>query len=88
MAIHRERQHRFVEMTSPHTSSSKRWIAYSSALLLLLALGCSKKPAGKRYELEGRVVAVDTASHILTVAHGEVAGLMPAMTMPFQVSRE
>jgi len=74
-------------MTSSHTSSSKRWIACLCAMGLLLMAGCSKQPAGKRYELEGRVVAVDTASRILTVAHGEVAGLMPAMTMPFQVSR-
>ena len=57
------------------------------ALALLLALGCSKKPAGKQYELEGRVVAVDTVGRTLTVAHGEVAGLMPAMTMPFLVAR-
>lgn len=50
-------------------------------------MACSKKPAGKRYELEGRVVAVDTASHTVTVSHGDVAGLMPAMTMPFLVAR-
>jgi protein SCO1 len=54
---------------------------------MMLAAGCSKKPAGKRYELEGRVVAVDTASRTLTVAHGDVAGLMPGMTMPFLVAR-
>ena len=74
-------------MTSLRISSRKRWIACLCAVGLLLTAGCSKKPAGKRYELEGRVVAVDTASRILTVDHGEVAGLMPAMTMPFQVSR-
>jgi protein SCO1/2 len=52
---------------------------------MLLLLGCEQKPAGKRYELEGRVVAVDSGSRLVTVAHQEVAGLMPAMTMPFQV---
>jgi protein SCO1/2 len=57
-------------------------------LLLFLQLGCEKKPAGKRYELEGRVVAVDSAGRILTVAHEDIAGLMPGMTMPFLVGRD
>jgi protein SCO1/2 len=51
-----------------------------------LFTACDKKPEGKRYELEGRVVAVDATGRILTVAHNDVAGLMPAMTMPFQVA--
>jgi len=33
------------------------------------------------------VVAVDSTSRLVTIAHQEVAGLMPAMTMPFQVGR-
>src|SRR5215468_2678791 len=56
-----------------------------SAVLLLPA--CSKKPSGKRYELEGRVVAVDSVSRLITVAHQDVPGLMPGMTMPFQVAK-
>jgi protein SCO1/2 len=48
---------------------------------------CDKKPAGKRYELEGRVVAVDSGSKTLTVAHEDIQGLMPGMTMPFLVGR-
>jgi protein SCO1 len=55
-------------------------------LLLLVLAACEKKPEGKRYEIEGRVVAVDSASRLLTVAHQEVAGMMPGMTMPFQVA--
>jgi protein SCO1 len=53
----------------------------------LASSGCAKKPAGKRYELQGRVVAVDSGSREITVAHEDVAGLMPGMTMPFQVAR-
>jgi len=56
-------------------------------MMLLGVVGCAKKPAGKRYEIEGRVVAVDSGGRILTVAHEEVAGLMPAMTMPFVVTK-
>ena len=53
--------------------------------LALASLGCAKKPAGKRYELQGRVVAVDSGSREITVAHEDIPGLMPGMTMPFQV---
>ncbi len=53
---------------------------------LLFSIACSsKKPAEKRYELEGDVVAVDSAAHQITVAHKDIAGLMPGMTMPFLV---
>ena len=55
--------------------------------LLLSCLACAKKPAGKRYELQGRVVAVDSGSRELTIAHEDIAGLMPGMTMPFLVAR-
>ena len=73
-----------VGMKSLHIS--KPCIASWCALAILLAAGCAKKPAGRRYELEGRVVAVDTVSRTVTVAHKDVAGLMPAMTMPFLVA--
>ena len=47
---------------------------------------CSHPPAGKRYELQGRVVAVDAAARQLTIAHEDIPGLMAGMTMPFTVS--
>jgi protein SCO1 len=58
-----------------------------AALLLIISLAaCVRKPAGKRYELQGRVVAVDAAARQLTIAHRAIPGLMEGMTMPFQVS--
>lgn len=56
-----------------------------AVIFLLLTLACSKKPAEKRYELQGEVVAVDSAAHQITVAHQDIPGLMPGMTMPFLV---
>ena len=56
-----------------------------SLLLLIFAVSCSKKPAEKRYELQGEVVAVDSAAHQITVAHQDIPGLMPGMTMPFLI---
>jgi protein SCO1/2 len=55
--------------------------------LLVSFIACSHPPTGKRYELQGRVVAVDAAARQLTIAHQDVAGLMKGMTMPFIVSK-
>ena len=55
--------------------------------LLLTCLACTKKPADKRYELQGRVVAVDSGTRELTIAHEDIPGLMQGMTMPFLVAR-
>jgi protein SCO1/2 len=55
---------------------------------MLSCTACSKKPADKRYELQGRVVAVDSGVREITVAHQDIAGLMPGMTMPFQIARD
>jgi len=64
-----------------------RALVLASALLSLIALaGCSSKPAGQRYDLQGRVVAVDASARQLTIAHRDIPGLMEGMTMPFQVS--
>jgi protein SCO1/2 len=51
------------------------------------ALGCQSAPA-KRYPLQGEVISVDTSKKLLTVKHGEIAGLMPAMTMSYAVANE
>jgi protein SCO1/2 len=64
----------------------RRVCAVLIALSLLLLTACTKKPAGKRYELNGDVVAVDSAAHQITVAHEDIPGLMGSMTMPFLVA--
>jgi protein SCO1/2 len=40
---------------------------------------------GKRYELKGKVVAVEADKHLVTIAHEDIKDYMPAMTMPFTV---
>jgi protein SCO1 len=60
-------------------------------VVLLLVIGfsaCSRQPAAKRYELQGRVVAVDSGARQLTIAHQDIPGLMEAMTMPYTVSEK
>ncbi len=59
-----------------------------STLVLLCGFGCkSARPpaAERRFPIEGRVVAIDSAAHTITLDHHEVAGYMKAMTMPFTV---
>jgi protein SCO1/2 len=51
--------------------------------------GCRRQGApaagGSRHPLTGKAVAVDVAGRTLTVAHQDVPGFMPAMTMEFVV---
>jgi protein SCO1 len=60
-------------------------------LFLLVALaspGCRREAApaaGQRYPIEGKVVEVDVAGRKVTIAHADIRGFMPAMTMPFVV---
>jgi len=64
-------------------------VALAIALAGLLAPACRGKgedaAGARRYPLKGRVVAVDPAERKITVAHEEIPGFMPAMTMPFVV---
>jgi protein SCO1/2 len=57
-------------------------------LALALTAGCKRAsaPAGpERHPLKGKVVAVDRAERKLTIAHEDIPGFMPAMTMDFVV---
>lgn len=62
-------------------------VRVTAMALLLVAFGCRGKPSGaeKRYALKGRVVSVDAAGGQATIAHEEIPGYMPAMTMPFSI---
>ncbi|HKD83434.1 MAG TPA: SCO family protein [Terriglobales bacterium] len=71
----------------PQRLSVGRWSLILTITSLLIISGCSREPAAKRYELQGRVVAVDAANRQLTIAHQDVPGLMKGMTMPFIVSK-
>lgn len=64
--------------------------AFVSALisvLLAVALSACRRNE-QRYELKGKVVMVEKDKHLVTITHEDVAGLMPAMTMPFTVPNQ
>jgi len=50
------------------------------------AYGCGGGHAqAKRYQLKGKVVAVNKLEGTATISHEEVVGYMPGMTMPFKI---
>lgn len=66
-----------------------QWIVRGSlpvALVLLfvalLSTACSRP---RQYPIRGQVLAVDPSRQEMTVKHEDIAGFMPAMTMPFKV---
>jgi protein SCO1/2 len=68
----------------------RRFIIVSLALALSTA-ACTRTPAPlptDRYPLEGQILAINTETQALTVKHGDIAGLMPAMTMTFPVAND
>jgi len=60
------------------------------ALVLIASTACRRhSPANeKRFDLKGKVVAVEVDKHLVTVAHEEIKDFMPAMTMPFMLPDE
>jgi len=63
-------------------------IMLTVSLLMGLALsGCrpQRSATEKRYDLAGKVVAVEKDKQLVTVAHEDIKDLMPAMTMPLTV---
>jgi Cu/Ag efflux protein CusF len=45
-------------------------------------------PRNGRYELQGEIVSIDKPHHEIEVKHGNIPGLMSAMTMAYEVRDE
>ena len=52
---------------------------------LLIAASCRREPEPAHYELTGQVLAVKPETKEILVKHEDIAGFMPAMTMPYVV---
>jgi protein SCO1/2 len=50
--------------------------------------GPRRNPNEKRYDLKGKVVAVNKSERTATIAHEDIKGYMPAMTMPFKIKND
>ncbi len=55
------------------------------ALICLFTATCRRHNVAneKRYDLKGKVVAVEPDKHLVTISHEDIKDFMPAMTMPF-----
>src|SRR5216684_8392547 len=74
------------------TSTSLRIaiIVFFALNTIILGLACKprRNPNEKRYDLKGKVVAVDKFERTATIAHEDIKGYMPAMTMPFRIRND
>lgn len=73
--------------------TSRSLLAILFLLTLCLALtgsSCSARRSAneKRYPLKGKVVSVDKTDRTATIAHEDIVGYMPAMTMPFKIKND
>jgi len=61
-----------------------------SLCILAVSSGCGPRRSinEKRYGLKGKVVSVNKADRTVTIAHEEIVGYMPAMTMPFTIKKD
>ncbi|MBI3490324.1 MAG: copper-binding protein [Acidobacteria bacterium] len=56
--------------------------------LALLVAACGGAPDRREFTLQGQVLSIEPAKKSVTVKHEEIKGLMPAMTMPYEVRDE
>jgi protein SCO1/2 len=68
----------------------KKLVLITLLLLLTVAGACRKhNPTNEqRYDLTGKVVAVERDKHLVTIAHEDIKNFMPGMTMPFTLPDE
>jgi protein SCO1 len=62
-----------------------RFAMLLALVFVFLGAGCQSAPE-KRYPLKAEVISVHPPRKLITVKHGEIPGLMPAMTMTYAVA--
>ena len=67
--------------------SKNCFFMFLAFLCLFVAMSCRTR-SEKRFELSGKVVAVDRTKSEVTISHGDIKGYMPGMTMPFKVPNQ
>ena len=56
--------------------------------LAVVAAACGRPPDQRTYTLQGQVLSLEIPRRQLTIKHEEIKGLMPAMSMPYDVKDE
>lgn len=52
----------------------------------LFAAGCQPSAPAKHYPIQAEVISVEPQRQMITIKHGEIPGLMPAMSMSYMVA--
>ncbi len=80
---------RKVSAPSFEVPGTRRSLLFLSFLVLLLFIlfqsGCGAKEE-KHYPIQAEVISVDLPKKLIIVKHGEIPGLMPAMTMSYLIA--
>ena len=63
-----------------------RTIIALTATAIGLAIGCSREPETRSYQLTGQILVVKPDTNEVLVKHDDIPGFMPAMTMPYVVN--
>lgn len=71
-----------------HSAMFRRFSFLAFIVIATLAISAcrSKEAEFRRYDLDGKILAVDGTRKQLTIAHKDIPGLMKAMTMEFKVN--
>ena len=59
------------------------WIA---VIVASCAAGCKPAAPAKHYPVRGEVISADAPKGMIILKHGDIPGLMPAMTMSYMVA--
>jgi protein SCO1/2 len=67
---------------------TRRFLHAVLAVSVAAGLACAPKDGATRYALKGKIEGLDILDRELLVAHEEIPGFMPAMTMPFKMPEQ
>ena len=64
----------------------KTSVMLAAGILISILAGCEGKPDEKHYPIQAEVIADELPKKLITVKHGDIPGLMPAMTMSYVIA--
>jgi len=62
------------------------FVILAAGILISALAGCESKPEQRHYPIQAEVIAVELPKKLIIVKHGDIPGLMPAMTMSYTIA--
>ncbi|PYU44682.1 MAG: hypothetical protein DMG54_08390 [Acidobacteria bacterium] len=79
---------RIVEGSEKPMRHLQTFVILAEGILISVLAGCETKPEQRHYPIQAEVVAVELPKKLIIVKHGDIPGLMPAMTMSYTIAKE